>query len=121
MLLVGTGDRIEVQFQYAHTGSATGFTAEVHFGATTVLSRAGAAGEPAFVGRLNFGIYAGAQAWDSQSWGNSLAVAGSAGSTSENTAATLVISLRGQMSATTTDSVMLRNVTVIRYPAQTNP
>jgi hypothetical protein len=33
----------------------------------------------------------------------------------------LAISLRAQMSGTTTDTVTLRNFTVIRYPAQANP
>jgi len=31
------------------------------------------------------------------------------------------VSLRGQMAGTTSDTVFLRNFTVIRYPAQTNP
>lgn len=119
--LLGTGDRIEVQFQYAHTGVTTGFTAELHWGGTTVLSRAGAAAETAFVGRLSFGIYAGAQSWDTESWGNSLALANAVGAAGENTTVNLTISLLGQMSGATADSVALRNFTVVRYPAQVNP
>jgi hypothetical protein len=119
--LLGTGDRVEVQFQYAHTGAATGFMGEIYFGAATLLSRAAAAGEAAFAGRLNLGIYAGAQAWDAQSWGNGLPLASGAGTAGENTAVSLAISLRAQMSGTTTDTVTLRNFTVIRYPAQANP
>jgi hypothetical protein len=48
--LLGTGDRIEVRFQYSHTGSTAGFTGEVHVGGTTVVSRAAAASETTFVG-----------------------------------------------------------------------
>ena len=119
--LLGTGDRIEVRFQYAHTGAATGFTGELHWGGTTVLSRVGTAAETALVGRLSFGIYAGAQSWDTESWGNSLAVANSVGTAGVDTTVNLTISLNGQMSAATTDSVALRNFTVVRYPAQVNP
>ena len=119
--LLGTGDRIEVQFQYAHTGTTAGFTGELHWGNTTVLSRGSVAAETAFVGRLSFGIYAGAQSWDTESWGNSLALANSVGTAGENTTANLTISLRGQMSVAGADSVTLRNFTVVRYPAQVNP
>lgn len=119
--LLGTGDRIEVQFQYAHTGTATGFTGELHWGGITVLSRVGAAAETALVGRLSFGIYAGAQSWDTESWGNSLALANSVGTAGADTTVNLTISLNGQMSAATADSVVLRNFTVVRYPAQVNP
>jgi hypothetical protein len=119
--LLGTGDRIEVQFQYGHTGAAGGFTGELHWGGTTVLSRVGVAAETAFVGRLSFGIYAGAQSWDAQSWGSTLALANSVGTAGENTTVALTISLRGQLSGVSADSVTLPNFTVVRYPAQLNP
>ncbi len=119
--LMGTGDRIEIQFQYSHTGTATGFTGEIHWAGTTFLSRATVAGETAMVGRATFGIYAGAQNWDTQSWGSSLGLASTAGAAAADTSQNLTISFNGQMSGTTTDSVALRNFTVIRYPAQVNP
>ncbi len=54
--LLITGDRIEVQFQYLHTGTATAFTGELHWGASTILSRTSVAGETALAGRSTFGI-----------------------------------------------------------------
>ena len=119
--LLGTGDRIEVQYQYAHSGTSTGFTGEIHWGGTTAISRPAAAGENAFVGRISVGIYAGAQSWDVQSWGNTLSLAATVGNATENTSASLTISLLGSMAGSTSDSVNLRNFTVIRYPAQSNP
>ena len=56
-----------------------------------------------------------------QRWGNSLALANSVGTAGEDTTVNLTISLRGQMSGATADSVSLRNFTVVRYPAQVNP
>jgi hypothetical protein len=119
--LIGAGDRIEVQFQYGHTGSATGFTPEIHFGGTTVLSRSASAPETAVAGRMEFGIFSGGQTWDSQSWGSSLSFGVSIGTSAENTAQNLTISLRGNMAGATSDTVNLRNFTVVRYPAQANP
>jgi hypothetical protein len=119
--LIGAGDRIEILFQYGHTGTATGFTPEIHFGGTTVLSRVASAPETGVVGRMAFGIFSGSQAWDSQSWGNSLTFGASTGTSAENIAQNLTISLRGSMAGATSDTVNLRNFTVVRYPAQTNP
>jgi hypothetical protein len=44
-----------------------------------------------------------------------------AGSAAENTSLNLTISLLSAMAGATSDSVILRNFTVVRYPAQTNP
>jgi hypothetical protein len=119
--LLGTGDRLEIQFHYGHTGTATGFTGAVLLGSTTVASRAGIASEGLLAGHTSFGIYAGGQAWDTQTWGSATSVAANAGISAENTAPAFRVSLRGQMAGTTSDSVFLRNFTVIRYPAQANP
>jgi hypothetical protein len=119
--LIGTGDRVEIQFQYAHTGTATGFTGEVLWGGTPVFSRTAVSSETVVAGRMSLGIYAGAQIWDAQSWGNSLSFAAVAGAATENTGLNLTISLLSAMAGATSDSVALRNFTVTRYPAQTNP
>jgi hypothetical protein len=119
--LLGTGDRIELQFQYAHTGSAAGVSGQIQWGGTTVFSRSSVASETAVVGRIALGIDSGTQSWDAQSWGNSLTLANTVGSAGEDTTQNLTISFRGQMLAVTGDSVLLSNFTVIRYPAQTNP
>jgi hypothetical protein len=120
--LLGTGDRIEVRFQYSHVGSTAGFTGEVHIGGTTVVSRAAAASETTFVGHTDIGTYSGAQLWDTQSWGSaSLAFLAAAGSASIDITQALTIDFRGQMGAAGADSVVMRNFTVVRYPAQTNP
>ncbi|MBZ5604373.1 MAG: hypothetical protein LAO79_18885 [Acidobacteriia bacterium] len=119
--LLGVGDRIEVQFQYAHSGTSTGFTGEIHWGGTTVFSRSGGTSEAGLSGRITLGLISGSQGWDVESWGASTALAASLGSASEDITQNLTVSLRGQMSGSTTDAVNLRNFTVIRYPAQTNP
>jgi hypothetical protein len=119
--LLGSGDRLEIQFHYGHTGTATGFTGAVLIGSTTVASRAGGATEALLTGHTSFGIYGGGQTWDTQTWGVALALSANAGIAGENPSLALKVSLQGQMAGTTSDSVSLRNFTVIRYPAQANP
>jgi hypothetical protein len=119
--LLAAGDRLEIQFNYGHTGAASGFTAELNWGGTTILSRSGTAADTVLAGRATIGIYAGGQSWDAQTWGSSLAQASSTGSASENTSNSVTITFLGQFPATSADSIALRNFTVIRYPAQTNP
>jgi len=121
--LLQAGDRIEVQYQYGHIGSATGFSAEVHIGGTVVVSRgSGGLPETVFAGHSSFGIYSGGQVWDTQSWGaTAFAMQSIAGQSSENTGQDLTIRFFGQVTVAVGDSVILRNMTVVRYPAQTNP
>jgi len=119
--LIGTGDRIEVRFQYTHSGTTTGFTGQINWGGTTILSRATSASETAVAGNLGFGIASSTQPWNGQSWGSSLSFAAAVGSATVNTAQNLTISFLGDMAGTTTDTVSLSNFTVIRYPAQSNP
>jgi hypothetical protein len=119
--LLGIGDRIEVQFQYSHSGSTTGFTGEVHWAGTTILSRAATSSETALVGRMAFGFYTGAQSWDTQSWGNVLSLANATGTAAADITQNLTVSLLGDTASATADSVVLTNFSVIRYPAQSNP
>jgi len=115
------GDRADIRFDYSHEGTATGFTFEVHWGATTVVSRAGASGETAAGGRLDAGIDSSGAHWRVESWGATLAYAASAGSASDSLAAPLTVTFLGRMAASTTNTVTLRSLTVVRYPAQQNP
>ena len=119
--LLHSGDRVEIRVQFGHTGTTTGFTGAVKVGATTVASRAAGATEALLAGYTSFGIFAGGQAWDTQTWGITLSLATTAGTANENTGQALRVSLLGQMAGSTADSVDLRNFTVMRYPAQAHP
>jgi hypothetical protein len=119
--LLGTGDRIEVQYQYSHSGSSSGFTGEVHIGSAVVVSRAEASSETLFMGKTTFGIYSGGQEWGTQSWGASTAFSVGAGTSSIDTTQALTVTLFGDLGSSSSDSVAMRNFTVLRYPAQANP
>jgi len=119
--ILGAGDRIEMRYRLDHTGTATGFTGEIRWGSTTLLSRAAAGTETALAANVSLGVYPGAQSWDGQSWGSALALAATAGTAAENTGANVTISFRAMMAGATAENVTLRNFTVVRYPAQSNP
>ena len=119
--VLGSGDRMEIRFQMVHTGSAVGFSGDVRIGMTTVVARSAPASEARLTGTTDFSIYGTDQLWDSQTWGIRLAAVNTAGSSSEDTSQALTVSFRGQMASATSESVALRNFTVIRYPAQVNP
>jgi hypothetical protein len=119
--LLSTGDRVEVRYQFSHTGTAMGFTPQISFGGTPVMSRAATAADTAFAGIMDFRINTSTQPWSGQSWGSSLAFATAVGSTSANTALSVTVAFLGQMAGSTTDTVSLSGFTVVRYPAQVNP
>jgi hypothetical protein len=102
-------------------GSANGFTGQIQIGGTTLLTRSGASSETAFAGRAAFGLYSGGQQWDAESWGGALPFQTAVGTASEDPAQALTVNFLGDLAAAGSDSVVLRNFTVIRYPAQVNP
>ncbi|MBX9601154.1 MAG: hypothetical protein K2X35_09120 [Bryobacteraceae bacterium] len=119
--VLGAGDRIEIRFQYEHTGGTTGFGAEVRWGSTAVVSRSVSLLETTLFGRAEAGLHGAGGLSAAQSWGALSAVTAAAGSVAFTPGQGLTVEFRGQMSAASSDTVWLRNFTVIRYPAQGNP
>lgn len=119
--VLGSGDRLEIRFQMAHTGTSVGFSSEVRIGTTTLVSRSAGASDARLTGETDFSIFGTSQLWDSQTWGTVLPLATSSGTSTEDTSQALTVSFRGQMASTTSDAISLRNYMVIRYPAQVNP
>ena len=114
---VQPGDRVKVSFDYSHEGSLTGFTFTVNWG-NTVLARRGANVGDAFMsGWAEAGANTSACQLSAQSWGTQSGFAASVLNAYDSLSYNLVISFQGQMAATTTDTVTLRNFTVVRYPA----
>jgi len=118
---LSTGDRLEVRFQFGHTGTSQGFTAEVRVGSTMVIIRPAGATESLLAGHSDFGLFSGGQSWDSQNWGVVTAAATGAGVAAEDASQSIIIQFRGQMAAASADTIGVRNFTVVRYAAQANP
>jgi hypothetical protein len=110
-----SGDRIEVQFTFAHTGTTSGFSLQLNWGSTTILARTGAAQDAAVVGRADAGITAGGAQLGIESWGTVLPFLPSI--LSAPAQAGLEVVFRAALSTAGPDSVTLTNYTVLRFPA----
>lgn len=119
--LLSAGDRIEIHADYAHTGTSTGFTAEVRWGSTVLLSRSGTSAESGLAARATAAVYSSGTAWTVQSWGTSLALTAGMGNATDSTANAISITMWGNLTSSVADSVNLRGFTVVRHPAQANP
>ncbi|MBM3813508.1 MAG: hypothetical protein FJW20_17940 [Acidimicrobiia bacterium] len=111
------GDRVEISFDYSHEGTATGFQLTVLWGSTTLASRTAAANVAVATGRASLSVIPTGGIWSAQSWGNNLTLAQDANSTSEGGTAGITVSLNGNMSSSTSETVTLRNFTVTRFAA----
>ena len=119
--LLGAGDRLEIDFQFSHTGSTSAFSGEVRVGSTSAFLRAAVSSEPLLLGHVSFGIASGSQIWSTQSWGSALNLATSAGQSTEDTTQNLTVDFRGLLASGTSDVLALKNFSVVRYPTQSNP
>ncbi len=109
------GDRIEVRFGLAHTGTATGFSFHLNWGATTILSRTGSAQDAAVAGEAEAGVTSTGAQVSVQSWGTVLPFL--PGILSAPAQAGLELTFQVALAAVGPDSVALTNYTVLRYPA----
>jgi hypothetical protein len=108
------GDRIEVQFNFAHTGTASGFDLTINWGSTTILSRHGGTQDAAVVGQAEAAIGAAGAQISVQSWGTVLSFL--PGIVSSPAQAGLTVGFQGRVSTPGSDSVSLTSYTVLRYP-----
>jgi hypothetical protein len=113
--LLAPGDRVEIRFDFAHQGTASGFSFEIHWGATTILQRAAAASDTLVTGRANAAILAAGAQLDSQSWGTVLPFNASVASAADTYTDGLTIDFLGML-AQTGDTLTLANYTVVRFP-----
>ena len=112
------GDRVEVSFDFAHAGATVGYSFEVRWEASVVATHSAPTTSSAGTGRISLGVYAGGAQWSSQNWGHDSVMTTGAGSTNEILADPLTIDFRGQLAGATTDTLTLRNFTVMRIQAQ---
>ena len=115
------GDRLAIEFNFGHTGNASGFNADVRFGGVQLLFRTLAGSESLLTGRASIGTFTTGQIWNVESLGTMAAPEFAAGQSAEDITQAITIAFRAQLTAGSADSISLRNFTVIRYPSQANP
>ncbi len=112
---LNNGDRIEVRFTFAHTGSASGFDLLIKWGSTTILSRHGAIQDAAVVGQADAAITASGAQLSVESWGTVLTLLPAIVNAPFQSG--VPISLWADVSNPGSDTVTLSNYTVLRYPS----
>jgi hypothetical protein len=114
---VQAGDRVKISFDYSHEGSLTGFTFAVKWGNTLLVQRSGSVSETFVSGWAQAGANTSACQMSFQSWGTLLGFAAGVENAYDSLSFNIVLAFQGQMAATTSDTVTLRNFSVVRYPS----
>jgi hypothetical protein len=113
--LLLAGDRVEIHFDLAHTGTASGFTFEVDWAATPILNRSGATSDALVTGRAEAAVLISGSQLSSQSWGTVLPYSAGVAPSADVYASGITINFQGKL-ALAGDTLTLANYTVIRVP-----
>lgn len=110
------GDRVKISFDYSHEGTLTGFTFTVSWGNTLLVQRSATNAETFVSGWAEAGAGASASQLSVQSWGAVLSFAAGVLNGWDALAYPIVLAFQANLASTTTDTVTLRNFSVVRYP-----
>jgi hypothetical protein len=110
------GDRVKISFDYSHEGTLTGFTFTVNWGNTLLVQRSASAGDALISGWAEAGAGPAACQVSVQSWGTVLGFSAGVLNAWDSLAYPILLAFQGNLAAVTTDTVTLRNFTVVRYP-----
>jgi len=114
--LLSQGDRLEIRFDYAHSGTAGGFSIEVHWCATTIVHRDALLTETLLTGRADAGVLPSTAQLSSETWGGStLPFSVNAVLAADVYANGIAIAFEG-LAASGSDTLTLSNFTVVRIP-----
>lgn len=108
------GDRIELRFNFAHTGTADAFDTQVLWGDTPILLRHAGRQDAALVGRADATVSATGVQITTESFGSVLAFL--PGIVNAGVQNGLKLDIQGKTQAVGTDTIGLTSFTVLRYP-----
>ncbi len=111
---LNAGDRIEVRFTFAHTGTTSGFSLQIDWGNTTILARTASPPDAAIAGQAEAAVTATGAHLSVESWGTVLPFLPAL--VNAPLQAGLEVTFQAAMAAVGADSVTLTNFTVLRYP-----
>jgi hypothetical protein len=113
--LLAAGDRVEIRLDLQHQGATSGFTFDVHWGATSILSRNGSLADTLVAVRADAAILAAGAQMNYQSWGTSLAFAAGVATAADAYAGGITIDFRGSVGQAG-ETLTLSGYTVVRLP-----
>jgi hypothetical protein len=109
------GDRVEIRFDLAHTGTNSGFTFEVDWAATPILNRSGASSDALVTGRADAAVLAAGSQLSAQSWGTVLPLSAGVTASTDAYASGITINFQGNLTQVG-DILALANYSVVRVP-----
>jgi hypothetical protein len=109
---------VEIRFDLGHQGTTVGFEFEVLWGGTVMVDRATPALEAMIAGSAGAGIYSGGAQLRAETWGATSSYTVAVGTATDSIVSPLTIDFQVKMLQATSETVSLRNFTVVRYPAQ---
>ena len=112
---LAAGDRVEIRFDLDHAGMAGGFSFEVRWGTTTVVTRNASAFDAQAAGRAEAALTAAGAQLSHQSWGTSLAFAAGVGKSTDDPTTGVTVDFQAKTDLTG-ETVTLKNFTVVRFP-----
>ncbi len=118
---LSVGDRVEVRFLFAHSGTLSGFTYSAGWGGVPALQRVAGTADTAINGKFEAAMAPGSTQIAGESYGSALPLATMLTTTTTPVTAPISISFQAALSTAGKDVVSLVNATVIRYPAISNP
>lgn len=118
--LLNPGDRLEIRYDFLHSGTATGAEVQAQFGGSLLPSRVIGAVESRLAGRLEISFSNNGVYFNGESWGSATPIAAQAGVLTF-AGGNVVLELDGRLGSTTGDQLQLGQFTVVRYPARLNP
>jgi hypothetical protein len=111
--LLSAGDRVEIHFDLAHSGTSSGFTVEVDWAATALLRRDGASADALLTGRAEAAVTATGAQLSAQSWGSVLPLSATVAASPDAYTSGLTVNFQGKL-AQAGDMLTLVNYTVVR-------
>ncbi|MBS1827681.1 MAG: hypothetical protein JST93_20370 [Acidobacteria bacterium] len=118
--MLRSGDRIEIRADLSHEGSSTAFSVALSWGSVYLTARSGVGSESSMAVKAE--VFPSSQLyWNWQSWGTSTTMFSGGGSNTSPPSGNILIEVKGQMSTSTAETLTLRNLAVVRLPAQSNP
>jgi hypothetical protein len=112
-----TGDRVEIHYDLAHAGTTTGFEFKILWGGTPLVDRLAPPADSMVAGKGEAAVYSGGAQLRSESWGTALAFDASLANATDTVVPPMNINFLMKMAQTGTETVTLRNFTVVRFPA----
>jgi len=95
-----------------------GFEFEALWGSTVAVDRIAPALEAMVAGKAESALYAGGAQLRAETWGSTLTYAAGIANATDSVVPPLKVDFQAKMLQTTSETVTLRNFTVVRYPAQ---